>query len=192
VSDKIGVVLNLVDKADALLIGGGMAFSFLAYQGKEIGKSIREEGTRHEAQKALEKARTKKVNLELPVDFVVASGPDDEEGSVAETIPPDKMALDIGPETVEIFKKYVSEAKTIFWNGPVGMFEKKPFELGTVELAKAVAQSGAFSVVGGGDSVSALRKAGVAEGISHISTGGGASLEFLEGKELPGIKALDR
>ncbi len=192
VSDKIGVVLNLLDRADTLLIGGGMAFSFLAYQGKEIGKSLREEGTRHDARKALEKAETKGITIELPTDFVVASGADEEGGSVSEDIPPDKMALDIGPKTVDAFKKYIAKAKTIFWNGPMGVFEKEPFEFGTMALARAVAQSGAFSVIGGGDSVSAVHQAGVAESIGHISTGGGASLEFLEGKELPGIKALDR
>jgi len=192
VSDKINVVLNLMDKADKLLIGGGMAFAFLKLRNVEIGKSIQEEGTRASAQKALDKADRKKLPFVLPVDFVTASSVDAGAGVVVDKIPPDMMGLDIGPKTVEEFRKHIAGAKTIFWNGPMGVFEKAPFAGGTKAVAMALADSGAFTVIGGGDSVAAVNEAGVAGRISHLSTGGGASLEFLEGKPLPGIAILDR
>lgn len=192
VSDKIGVILNLLDKADSLLIGGGMVFPFLKYKGIEVGKSLVEEGTRADAQKALEKARIKKKNFKLASDFVVADNVKESSGEVVEKIPADKMGVDIGPKTIEEFKREIAGAKTIFWNGPMGVFENPAFSIGTMEIARAIAESGAYTVVGGGDSVSALNKSGVASKISHVSTGGGASLEFLEGKTLPGIAVLDR
>ncbi len=192
VSDKIGVVLNLLDKTDAVLVGGGMAFAFLKLRDVEIGKSLLEDGTKSSAQRALDKAERKKASLVLPTDFVVASGVDADSGEAVDKIPAGMMALDIGAKTAEEFAKHIAGAKTIFWNGPMGVFEKEPFAAGTKAVAQAVASSGAFTVIGGGDSVAAVHEAGVADKISHISTGGGASLEFLEGKKLPGITALDR
>lgn len=192
VGDKIGVVMNLMDKADSMLIGGGMAFAFLKLRGVEIGKSFVEEGTRASAQKALEKADRKKIPFALPVDFVVGSNVESTAGAQVNTIPADMMGLDIGPKTIDEFKNVILGAKTIFWNGPMGVFENEAFAAGTDEIAKAVAESGAFTIIGGGDSVAAANKAGVADKISHISTGGGASLEFLEGRKLPGIAVLDR
>lgn len=192
VSDKIGVILNLLDKADTLLIGGGMVFPFLKFKGIEVGKSFVEEGTRADAQKALEKAQLKKKNFKLACDFVVADDIKAGAGEVVSKIPENKMGVDIGPKTIEEFKKEIATAKTIFWNGPMGVFENPAFANGTMEIARAIAGSGAYTVVGGGDSVSALNQSGVADKISHVSTGGGASLEFLEGKTLPGIAVLDR
>ncbi len=192
VSDKIGVMQNLIGKADYLLVGGGMAFPFLKVQGLEIGKSLCD-GDLSVPQGILEKAKGTKTQIVLPVDVVVAEElVEDAPHQVVdvEAIPADKMGLDIGPKTVEKFGQIIASAKTIFWNGPMGVFEKKPFDQGTRAVAQAVADSQARSVVGGGDSVAALTQAGLAAKITHVSTGGGASLEFIEGRQLPGVEAL--
>ena len=195
VSDKIEVIRNLMGKVDALLIGGGMAFTFLKASGFAVGKSLLEEDKVPLARKLLDEAGMRKLRLVLPVDHVIADkvAADAETSVLAEgsPIPDDRMALDIGPKTVALFAAEIAAAKTIVWNGPMGVFELAPFAAGTMQIAKAVAaNSGATSIVGGGDSVAALHAAGVAEEITHISTGGGASLEFLEGKKLPGVEAL--
>ncbi len=195
VSDKIEVIRNLMQKVDALLIGGGMAYTFLKAQGKEIGKSLLEEDKVELAKQLLAEAQQRKVKFLLPIDHVVASqvAPDAITRKIGEgeAIPADQLALDIGPKTVELFSDEIAGAKTIVWNGPMGVFEMPPFAAGTNAIAHAVADNAdAISIVGGGDSVSAVKKAGVADRITHISTGGGASLEFLEGKKLPGVEAL--
>ena len=188
VSDKIEVIENLMKLVDKLLIGGAMAYTFLRAQGKPTGKSLVEEDKVDLARELMEKAGDK---LMLPVDHVVTSElKEGAEAEVVETIPDGKMAVDIGPKTVEAYKAVIATAKTIIWNGPMGVFELPPFHKGTVAIAQAVAESGAISVVGGGDSVKAIDVAGVADKITHISTGGGASLEFLSGTELPGVAAL--
>ncbi len=192
VSDKIGVIQNLLDKVTALLVGGGMAYTFLKAKGFEVGKSIVEEDQIGFSLTLLEKAKGK-VKFILPSDHMAAERMDIQakrEIVKNEKIPSDWVCLDIGPESVKIFSEEIKGAKTIVWNGPMGVFEIEPFSQGTFAIAKAVADSSAFSIVGGGDSVAAVNQAGVAERISHISTGGGASLEFLEGKKLPGIEAL--
>jgi phosphoglycerate kinase len=190
VSDKIEVIENLGKIVDRLLIGGAMAYTFLKAQGLPTGKSLVEEDKVELAKKLLADLGGK---LMLPVDHVVvseiAAGAANE---VVETIPEGKIAVDIGPKTVENFAHVIAGAKTVIWNGPMGIFEKPPFDKGTVALAKAVAGSGATSVVGGGDSEKAIKAAGVADKISHVSTGGGASLEFLAGIQLPGVAALER
>jgi phosphoglycerate kinase len=192
VSDKIPVISNLLQLVDSLLIGGAMAYTFLRSQGQQTGGSLVEEDQLSLASDLLRAAKDRGVSLLLPVDHVVADKA--EEGSPAAIvqgdIPAGKIGLDVGPETVAAFKKELARAKTIFWNGPLGLFEIKSFEAGTMAIAAAIAQSEALSVVGGGDSVSAVKRSGQAEAISHISTGGGASLEFLEGKTLPGLAAL--
>jgi phosphoglycerate kinase len=188
VSDKIEVIQNLMKFVDRLLIGGAMAYTFLKAQGKPTGKSLVEEDKVELAKSLLAMAGDRLV---LPVDHVVAA--ELKEGAanqVVETIPDGMMGLDIGPKTIAAYEAEVAKAKTIIWNGPMGVFEKPPFDKGTVALAKAVAGSGAVSVVGGGDSEKAVKSAGVADKITHISTGGGASLEFLSGIELPGVAAL--
>ena len=188
VSDKIEVIQNLMKFVDRLLIGGAMAYTFLKAQGKPTGKSLVEEDKVDLAKSLLATAGGKLV---LPVDHVVAA--ELKEGAanqVVEVIPEGMMGLDIGPKTIAAYEAEVAKAKTIIWNGPMGVFEKPPFDKGTVALAKAVAGSGAVSVVGGGDSEKAVKSAGVADKITHISTGGGASLEFLSGIELPGVAAL--
>jgi phosphoglycerate kinase len=195
VSDKIAVIQNLLTKVDALIIGGGMAYTFLKAQGQEIGKSLVEEDKVELARKMMADAKEREVKFLLPIDHVVAMKIADDAvtRTIAEgqPIPPDMMALDIGPKTVELFEEEISRAKTIVWNGPMGVFEKPPFARGTRKVAHAVVDnSGATSIVGGGDTVSAVHNAGVADRITHISTGGGASLEFLEGKKLPGVEAL--
>jgi phosphoglycerate kinase len=195
VSDKIGVIENLLEKVDTLIIGGGMANTFLKAQGYNMGKSLVEEDKTGLAKETLEKASAKGVSLLLPTDLVVAEtvSPDAAHKTVAkDQVPADWAAVDIGPDSARVFAGAVREAKTIVWNGPMGIFEMAPYALGTEAVAKAVAESGGTSIVGGGDSVAAVKKMGVSAEISHISTGGGASLEFLEGKELPGIKALER
>ncbi len=193
VSDKIQVIKSLLNRVDALLIGGAMAYTFMRARGQETGKSMVEEEQLSLATELLQFASERKVSLLLPSDHVVADKA--EAGSPAETvkgdIPPDKMGLDIGPETIEAFEKEIAKARTIFWNGPVGVFEVKPFDAGTMAIAGALAQSSALTIVGGGDSVAAVKRAGLAARISHVSTGGGASLEFLEGKTLPGLAALE-
>lgn len=195
VTDKIGVIENLLDKVDTLIIGGGMANTFLKAQGYNLGKSLVEEDKTGLAKETLAKAAAKGVELLLPTDLVVAEkvSPEAAHKTVAkDQIPAEWAAVDIGPESSRKFADAVREANTIVWNGPMGVFEMAPFAKGTEAVAKAVAASGGTSIVGGGDSVAAVKKMGVSAEISHISTGGGASLEFLEGKELPGIKALER
>lgn len=194
VSDKIGVIENLLEKVTSLLVGGGMAYTFLRAMGIEVGKSLVEEEQIGFSAKLLEKAKGK-VNMLLPQDHVAAEGMDlQAKRQIVKNgaIPSDWHCLDIGPETVKSFVQVIKSAKTIVWNGPMGVFEMAPFSQGTFAVARAVAASSAFSIVGGGDSVAAVNQAGVAKKISHISTGGGASLEYLEGKKLPGIEALRR
>ncbi|MES0397774.1 MAG: phosphoglycerate kinase [Syntrophobacteria bacterium] len=192
VSDKIPVISNLLELVDSLLIGGAMAYTFLRSLGQQTGESLVEEDQLTLAHDLLNEAKDRGVALLLPTDHVVADKP--EERRVATTVKGDisagKMGLDIGPETIVSFESEIARAKTIFWNGPLGLFEIKPFEAGTMAIAAAIAKSAALSVVGGGDSVAAVKRSGQAEAISHISTGGGASLEFLEGKTLPGLAAL--
>lgn len=193
ISDKLGVVKNLVNVADTILIGGGMAYTFLQASGHEIGRSLLDKEHLRNVKRVMEHAEAKGVKLLLPTDHVVASSIDDgKTKALVKDIPSDKAGFDIGPETVAAFQAEIRAAKTIFWNGPMGVFENEAFNSGTFSLANSVADSSATSVVGGGDSVAAINEAGVADKISHISTGGGASLKFLEGKTLPGIKALDR
>jgi phosphoglycerate kinase len=195
VSDKIGVIQNLLGKVDVLIVGGGMAYTFLKAQGESVGKSLVEEDKIALAKDLLQQAENRKVKLLLPTDHVIADRV--EAGAVSkiigegEPIPANMMALDIGPQTIETFSEAVVGARTIVWNGPMGVFELPPFAKGTFKIAEAVADNpGAISIVGGGDSVAAVKAAGVADKITHISTGGGASLEFLEGKQLPGVDAL--
>jgi phosphoglycerate kinase len=195
VSDKIDVIRNLLSKVDVLLIGGAMAYTFMKAQGRQTGKSLVEEDKVNLAQELMNEARSKNVRLQLPLDHVIAEKIDasgktqivkDENG-----IPADQMGLDIGPETIAAFSREIAGAKTIVWNGPMGVFEVAPFAKGTIKIAQAVAGNRtATSIVGGGDSVAAIHQSGVADKITHISTGGGASLEFLEGKRLPGVEAL--
>ena len=188
VSDKIEVIENLLKVVDKVLIGGAMAYTFLKAQGEPVGKSLVEDDKLDLAKKLLAEFGPKLVR---PVDHVVAS--ELKEGAAHETvarIPDDMMGLDIGEKTITEYSAIIRSAKTVIWNGPMGVFEKPPFDIGTVALAKAVAESGAVSVVGGGDSEKAIKSAGVSSKISHISTGGGASLEFLSGIELPGVAAL--
>jgi len=196
VSDKIAVLDSLLEKVDALVIGGAMANTFLAAKGLNVQASKIEGDKLPLARTILEKAQGKKVEVVLPVDVVVAQSIEAAEGKVvdASAIPEGSMALDIGPKTVAEFAKHIERAKSVFWNGPMGLFEKPAFSRGTFEVAKALAASRAFTVVGGGDSAAAVKEAGaeVAKKMSHISTGGGASLELIEGKKLPGIEVLRR
>ncbi|MEJ5262037.1 MAG: phosphoglycerate kinase [Ignavibacterium sp.] len=197
ISGKIDVINNLFDKVDTLIIGGGMAFTFFKAQGKEIGKSLLEEEKIELAKEVLDKAKTSGVKFLLPVDVVVASEfNNDSPASVVsvDAIPSDKMGLDIGPETIKLFKEEILKAKTVVWNGPMGVFEFDNFAKGTIAIAEALAEAtanGAVTVIGGGDSAAAIAKAGLKDKVSHVSTGGGASLEFLEGKILPGVAALN-
>ena len=196
VSDKIDVLRNLLGKVDALLIGGAMAYTFLKAQGKQVGKSLVEEDKIDLAKDLLRDAQSRGVRLLLPVDHVIAGKMDpaaaSEVVSADSGIPAGQMGLDIGPQTVAAFSQEIAGARTIVWNGPMGVFEMAPFAKGTMQIAQAVAANrGAISIVGGGDSVAAVQQSGVAGKISHISTGGGASLEFLEGKKLPGVEALN-
>jgi phosphoglycerate kinase len=192
VSDKLALVENLLARVDALLIGGGMAFTFLRALGHGVGKSLVETDRIETARSALETARRRGVQIVLPVDAVVAGGLDSPSGRAVSVrdIPAGQMGLDIGPLTVEHFAAVLKNAKTIVWNGPMGVFEKPAFATGTVAVGRAVAASGAFSVIGGGDTVAAVNQAGVADRIGYISTAGGAFLEFLEGRTLPGVEAL--
>ncbi len=193
VSDKIGVLKNLVTKVDALLVGGGMAYTFLKAQGMEVGASLLEADKLDVANEILNEARAKGVTFLLPMDHIIAEKAD--VTAVTRTadstaIPRGWMGLDIGPKAREAFAKLIQGAKTVVWNGPMGVFELAPFREGTFAVARAIAASGATSIVGGGDSVAAVTQAGVADKMTHISTGGGASLEFLEGIDLPGVAAL--
>jgi phosphoglycerate kinase len=196
VSDKIEVVENLMKIADVLLIGGGMAYTFLKAQGKTIGKSLVENEKLDLAKKILDDARTRNFKFMLPVDHAIAPEFKPEAPATivdVGAIPGDQMGLDIGPRTIALYGAEIAKAKTIVWNGPMGVFEMPAFAKGTLAIAKAVASatdSGATSIVGGGDSVAAVHQSGVADKISHISTGGGASLEFLGGRKLPGVEAL--
>ncbi len=195
VSDKIGVIKHLMTKVDTLIVGGGMAYTFLKAQGHEIGKSLLEADKVELAAQTLADAKAHHVKLLLPVDHVVADkvAADARILNIGEgkAIPADMMALDIGPKSAELFCNAIGNARTIVWNGPMGVFEIEAFAKGTKKIAHAVADNGAAtSIVGGGDSVAAVKAAGVADKITHISTGGGASLEFLEGKKLPGVEAL--
>lgn len=194
VSDKISVIENLLDKVDTLIIGGGMAYTFFKAQGYGVGTSICELDKVDLAKSLLIKAKEKKVNLLLPVDNIIGKEFDanTEAKTVLSTeIPDGWMGLDIGEKTVELFAEAIKDAKTVVWNGPMGVFEMERFANGTKKIAEALANSEAISIVGGGDSAAAVEQLGFADKISHISTGGGASLEFLEGKELPGIAVLD-
>ena len=192
VSDKVALVEHLIGKVDALVIGGGMAFTFLRALGHSIGRSLVEPDRIETARAALEAARRRGVQLTLPVDVVVADGLDSATGRTVgiREIPDTQMGLDIGPRSVERFAAVLGTAKTIVWNGPMGVFEKPPFAAGTVAIARAVAAAPAFSVIGGGDTIAAVNAAGVGDKIGYISTAGGAFLEFLEGRTLPGVAAL--
>jgi phosphoglycerate kinase len=190
VSDKIKVIENLLPKVDALLIGGGMANTFFAAQGVNLGQSLVEQDKVETAKGLIAKAGAKIV---LPVDLVVADKFDANAQTKivdANAIPGDWRALDVGPKTIDAFEKILSSAKTVVWNGPLGVFEMPAFAKGTVEIAKRLASSNAITIIGGGDSAAAVEQAGVADKMTHISTGGGASLEFLEGRVLPGVAAL--
>ena len=194
VSDKIGVIENLLGRVDALLIGGGMANTFLAAQGHPIGKSLAEPDKADLAADLLRRAEGRNVTLALPIDVVVAPALTEEapRRTVDATAVPDDQAIyDIGPRTVERYRGLLDGAKTVVWNGPMGVFEIAPFAAGTRAIAEAVATCGAFTIVGGGDSVAALEQLALAHRISHVSTGGGATLELLEGRELPGVAALN-
>lgn len=193
VSDKIGVINNLLEKVDKLIIGGGMAYTFYKAMGYEIGNSLLEEDKVNYAKEMLKKAKDKGVDLLLPVDNVVAKEfkADAEHMVVKENIPEGYMGLDIGPETIKLFSNAVKDAKTVIWNGPMGVFEMPAFAVGTKAVAEALAGLDATTIIGGGDSAAAVEQLGYADKMTHISTGGGASLEFLEGKELPGIAALN-
>jgi phosphoglycerate kinase len=195
VSDKLGVIQGLIERVDALLIGGAMAFTFLAADGIDVGRSLVEEDRFDDVRRARKLADERGVILLLPEDVVAA--PDVSAEAKRETvrcdaIPRSLMGLDIGPRTVEEFARTLADAKTILWNGPMGVFELEPFSSGTRGVAYAIAGTDAFSVAGGGDSLAAIRKFGLEDGFDHLSTGGGASLEFLEGKTLPGIEVLER
>jgi len=197
ISDKIEVIRNLMQKVDALLIGGGMMFTFYKAQGLEIGKSLLEADKVDLAKKILEEAKEKKVRLLLPVDTVIGDKFDNNAAIKTvkvNQIPADWLGLDIGPETIRLFTDEIKKAKTVIWNGPMGVFEMANFAKGTIAVAQALAEatkSGATTIVGGGDSASAIAQAGLDKAVSHVSTGGGASLEFLEGKRLPGVAALN-
>jgi phosphoglycerate kinase len=193
VSDKIGIIGHLLNKVTTLLIGGGMAYTFLKAEGIEVGKSLVERDQAEQALRIASEANRQGVKFLLPVDHNVGDRFDSKAAKKVVPngeIPSEWVGMDIGPKTVRIFSDEIKEAKTIVWNGPMGVFEMEAFAQGTISVAKAVAQSKAFSIVGGGDTVAAVKMAGVADSISHISTGGGAALAFLEGKSLPGIEAL--
>jgi phosphoglycerate kinase len=195
VSDKIGVIQHLLTKVDALIIGGAMAYTFLKAKGEQVGKSLVEEDKLDLARQILQSAKSSNLKFLLPLDHVVAERIDANAVTrivdSGQPIPPNMMGLDIGPKTIEEYSEEISNARTIIWNGPMGVFEVSPFSKGTFKIARAVADNAAaISIVGGGDSVAAVHAAGVADKIRHISTGGGASLEFLEGKTLPGVEAL--
>ncbi len=193
VSDKIGVIDSLLDKVDTLMIGGGMAYTFFKAQGYNVGNSLCEVEKTDLALEAMEKAKSKGVKLLLPIDTKIGKEfkPDTESKTVAWTEIPDGWeGFDIGEKTIEMFKNELQSAKTVIWNGPLGLFEFDQFAIGTNEIAKTLAELDATTIIGGGDSAAAVTKAGLADKMTHISTGGGASLEFLEGKKLPGIECL--
>jgi len=193
VSSKLGALENLVDRCDIMLIGGAMAFTFLKSHGYSAGPNLLETNMIDEAARIMDKAKAKGVKLYLPVDFVVAESIDDNADTGVVTVqelPEDKIALDIGPASIELFKLALDPARTIIWNGPMGVFEKKPFARGTMALVEKLADSDALTVIAGGDSVAAVNMAGAADRMDFISTGGGAFLELMEGKTLPGLAAL--
>ncbi|MBD1372254.1 phosphoglycerate kinase [Hazenella sp. IB182357] len=193
VKDKIGVIENLLDKVDTLLIGGGLAYTFVHAMGHEIGRSLFEPDKVDLAKKFIQQADEKNVRLVMPIDSVVADefSPNPRTETVAiDAIPEEMRALDIGPKTAKLFADIVSSSKLVIWNGPMGVFEFEKFAQGTYAVARALAESDAFSIVGGGDSAAAIEQSGLTDKVDHISTGGGASLELLEGKELPGIQVL--
>jgi len=194
VSDKINVINNLLEKVDTLIIGGGMSYTFSKSLGFTIGTSLLEEDKIEYAKQMIEKAKIKGVKLVLPVDYVAADKFDKDAKSIVtddENIPEGYMGLDIGPKTVKLFTEAVKDAKTVIWNGPVGVFEFPKFAVGTNAIAKALTQTSAVTIIGGGDSAAAVNILGYGDKMTHISTGGGACLEFLEGKVLPGIEALN-
>lgn len=194
VSDKITVIENLIEKVDSIIIGGGMTFTFLKSLGYSVGKSLLEDDKVDFAKELIEKAKSKNVKILLPIDVVVSKEfSNDSEFKIVniDSIGDDYMGLDIGEKTVKLFSDEINNAKTVVWNGPMGVFEMSNFAKGTFEIAKAIAESEAISIIGGGDSASAAEKSGYKDKITHISTGGGASLEFLEGKILPGIDSID-
>lgn len=194
VSDKIKVLENLIGKADSVLIGGAMAYTFLAAKGTPVGKSRVEQDKLELARQILDKAKAKGVDFELPVDHVCAAEPKETAERIvvnAQAIPDGLMGLDIGPKTLDRYRQRILAAKTVFWNGPMGLFEQKPWAEGTFGVARAMAESPAITVVGGGDSAAAVEEAGLVDRMKHVSTGGGASLEFIEGRELPGVKILE-
>jgi phosphoglycerate kinase len=194
VSDKIKVLDNLLGKADTICIGGAMAYTFLKAQGVPVGKSLVEEDKLELARQILDNAKARKVDLLLPVDHVCGAEPKETAKRVVvadRAIPSDLMGLDIGPRTLDAYRQRILAAKTVFWNGPMGLFEQPPWAEGTFGVAKAMAESAAITVVGGGDSAAAVEEAGLVDRMKHVSTGGGASLEFIEGRELPGVKACE-
>lgn len=194
VSDKIGVITNLLDKCDTVIIGGGMAYTFFAAQGYSIGTSLLDSENIENAKAMMAKAKEKGVNFLLPVDNVIADKYDENAQYMtiySDSIPDGWMGLDIGPVTSELYAKSIKNAGTVIWNGPMGVSEWEHFANGTISVAKGIADSNAISIIGGGDSAAAVKKLGFADKMSHISTGGGASLEYLEGKELPGIACID-
>ena len=194
VSDKIGVINNLLDKVDTLIIGGGMAYTFMRAMGNNVGTSLCEEDKLDLAREMMQKAKDKGVNFILPVDNIISRDYDESAPFMriySDAIPDGWMGMDIGPTTQELFAKSLIGAGTVIWNGPMGVFEWENFSKGTIAVAKAVADSGSISIIGGGDSAAAVENLGFADKMTHISTGGGASLEFLEGKVLPGIACLD-
>lgn len=193
VSDKIGVIENLLNKVNAILIGGAMANTFLKANGYDMGKSLVEDDKLELAKSLIEQAKEARVDLVLPVDVVVSESLDKPKGVktvLLEDLPKDTMALDIGKMTINLFADKIKKAKLVIWNGPMGVFENEKFSKGTFEIAKAVAESDAISIIGGGDSALAVKLSGYEDKVSHVSTGGGASLEMMEGKELPGIAAI--
>lgn len=194
VSDKIGVIENLLELVDKIVIVGAMANTFLKAEGKEVGKSLVEDDKLDLAKELINSAKEKDINLILPVDVIVADDIEAVDSSKVvdvDSIPNDKMAVDIGEKTIEIIGKELEDAKTVVWNGPAGVFEVEKFSNGTFEIAKILSELDATTIIGGGDSASAIEKAGLSDKITHVSTGGGASLELLEGKELPGIKCIE-
>lgn len=194
VGDKIGVIRNLLEKADVVIVGGGMAYTFQKAKGYEVGTSLCEDGCIELAKELMQQAKEKNVQLLLPVDNVVAAEfSNDAVRKVVDSykIPADMMGMDIGPKTVELFCNAIKTAKTVVWNGPMGVFEMSNFANGTKQVAKAIAETDCVSIIGGGDSAAAIKQLGFADKVTHVSTGGGASLEFLEGKVLPGIDCLD-
>jgi 3-phosphoglycerate kinase len=192
VSDKIGLIEHLVGKVDELLLGGGLAYTFLKAQGAPIGNSKHEDDKIYVAQRILQRAKDHDVPVRLPVDHRVADKiAANAVAAVSPQVPAGKIGLDIGPGTARHYAEILRKAKTVFWNGPMGVFEYAPFAEGTLTVARAIAESEAVSIVGGGESLAAVKLAGVEDRITHLSTGGGAALEFLEGKGLPGLAALE-